>query len=73
MNGETPLYLAVQAAVERTVISEKVEDLKVVKLLLERGGNVDTSTYTGITPLQEASRKGMYLHGEVAARLGCCC
>jgi len=58
MNGETPLYLAVQAAAERTMISEKVEDLEVVKLLLERGGNVDTATYKGITPLQEASRRG---------------
>merc|ERR1719341_789555 len=58
MNGETPLYLAVQAAAERTRISEKVEDLEVVKLLLERGGNVDTATYKGITPLQEASRRG---------------
>jgi len=58
MNGETPLYLAVQAAAERTMISEKAEDLEVVKLLLERGGNVDAATFTGITPLQEASRRG---------------
>jgi len=58
MNGETPLYLAVQAAAERTMISEKAEDLEVVKVLLERGGNVDTATHTGITPLQEASRRG---------------
>jgi len=57
-NGETPLYLAVQAAAERTRISEKLEDLEVVKLLLERGSNVDAATYTGITPLQEASRRG---------------
>merc|ERR1719370_1097113 len=57
-NGETPLYLAVQAAAERTMISEKSEDLEVVKLLLERGCNVDAATYTGITPLQEASRRG---------------
>merc|ERR1719339_302472 len=57
-NGETPLYLAVQAAAERTRISERVEDLKVVQLLLERGSNVDAATYTGITPLQEASRRG---------------
>ena len=26
--------------------------MKVVKLLLERGCNVDAATYTGITPLQ---------------------
>merc|ERR1719370_348431 len=57
-NGETPLFLAVQAAAERTMISEKSEDLEVVKLLLERGCNVDAATYTGITPLQEASRRG---------------
>jgi len=57
-NGETPLYLAVQAAAERTRISEKLEDLEVVRLLLERGSNVDAATYTGITPLQEASRRG---------------
>ena len=49
------------------MISEKSEDLevkfnllsprqrygvKVVKLLLERGAEVDAATYTGITPLQ---------------------
>merc|ERR1719295_1688373 len=42
----------------RTMISEKLEDMEVVKLLLERGCNVDAATYTGITPLQEASRRG---------------
>merc|ERR1719204_3102439 len=34
--GETALYLAVQAAAERTIISERVEDLEVVRILLER-------------------------------------
>jgi len=56
--GETALYLAVQAAAERTMISERVEDLEVVRILLEGGGSVDASTNFGITPLQEASRRG---------------
>jgi len=56
--GETPLYLAVQAAAERTMISERAEDLEVVRILLEGGANVDASTNLGITPLQEASRRG---------------
>ena len=30
-------------------------DVKVVKLLLERGVDVDAATYTGITPLQVLS------------------
>merc|ERR1712013_63407 len=56
--GETTIYLAVQAAAERTMISERAEDLEVVRILLEGGANVDASTNLGITPLQEASRRG---------------
>ena len=55
---------------------------KVVKLLLERGSNVDAATFTGVTPLQVARhlnlkgsilnftggfKEGLYHSGEVAA------
>jgi len=59
-SGESPLFLAVSSASNRWTSGGCEAELAqaVVRLLLQAGSKVNTPTRTGLTPLQEASRKG---------------